>query len=117
MTEYCSSGYFGDTKAYRLDNYYRVVLVDEERRIILRKDLVDNISEKTGDDENLIAILLAYIDCARINSTKSHKKPKPLDDKIIIEGILILLNYILIEKLISIIKLMKWNEIVDALKG
>ena len=110
--------YFEDAVVYRTKEYYKVILESEETTIMLKDRLVEAIAEKTIENENLIAILLAYIDYVRITVRGANQNPpKRLEDNVMIEGILLLVENISIEELIIKMKTMKWHEIVGLLES
>ena len=82
------------------------------------KEMVKDISIKSSEDEAFIAIILAYIEYARkCRNADNNKKVKALDKEILNVGILILLQKYAAERVIDIIKELKWHEISRVLES
>lgn len=116
MTARKSYVYFDDAEVTRTSKLYKVILEQEETTIYLKETLVETIATSTNQDENLIAILLAHMECVRRSrNTNINKDARKLDDKIVAEGLKILLRDILIEDLIQKMQSIKWHQIVEIL--
>ena len=94
-------------------------LGQEETTIYIKETLVDCIAATTNQDENLIAILLAHIEFVRKNRDKKNIDlvTRKLDNKIVAEGLEILLREFLIEDLIQTMQSIKWHQIVEILEA
>ena len=106
--------YYEDAEVSRTNKLYKVKLIEEERGIFLGKELVESLASDTDQDENLIAILIAYIKFVRIDREKDIKDFTPnIKDDVLSEGLKALLQEIGIEELIGKMQTLKWHQIVD----
>ena len=121
MTNYNGFAYFQDAMVSRKNTMYVVDLEVEEAKFYLGEKMIDEIARKTGEDKNLIAILIAYIDYVRKSRGKRNGKHDggiqnlPYED--IVDGVTALLRKISIDDLIEKIKGLKWHEIKSVLTG
>lgn len=96
--------------------YYKVELEEEDATILVKKDLVEEITPY--EQEELIAILLACMEYSRRcrNHTREAKAPKPNENQLV-KCIIELLTFYPMENLIEIIRDLKWSEISDILNA
>ena len=96
----------------RKETLYKVNLELEGYIFYIDKEIVDNIISQTHEDENLIAILLAYIEYSRKSrNTHNRGRAKCLDKKLLVDGISKLLVSYSSERLIKLVRNLKWHEI------
>lgn len=97
---------------------YRVKLEEEECVFYIKPELTQRIASKADVNEELVAILLAYIEYARRSRNADHeKKVKRIEDKDLFEVISALLFSFSIENLIEFIHPLKWHEISDIINA
>ena len=120
MTTENNSIYFEDIKVSkcRENSSFKVELDTEGYTFFIKNRLTEKISIESRDDENLIAIILAYIEYAR-KSRNSDKddKVKSLEDDVLFFGLSKLLDKYSGEELIEIIRELKWHEICQVLNS
>jgi len=92
---------------------FKVIFEDEEATIFVNSTDVNRVLKKVNEEEEVIAILLAYIEYI-YQSTKqtSSERIKRLETEFITENVIVILSRYVAEDLIMIIKQMKWHEIV-----
>lgn len=114
MAQNNSFVYFEDAEVTRTKKLYRVFLEDEESTFFLKEEIVDSIADQTGEDPNLVAILLANIDYVRKSREKMNggSTPTKIENKLMVECVSMLLKVISIDELIARFKAMKWHEIL-----
>lgn len=106
--------YFDDAEVTRTNKLYKVKLIDEERAIYLKQELVDSIASVTDQDENLIAILIAHINFVRIDRKKDIGPLAPkIEEDVLSVGLKVLLREVAIEELIETMQSLKWHQIVE----
>lgn len=96
---------------------FKVRLEEEEWDIYVSKEQVNEVSRETKQDENLVAVLLAYVSYVR-QSTKAQKNEvKRLPDEQKVDGMIRLLNgyEFSIETLIDTVKELKWHQLREVL--
>ena len=118
MTEKDISIYFENVKVWREKTYYVIALELEGETFYIDEEQVEDIANKTKQDEDLTAIVLAYIEYAR-KSRNSDKddKVKSLEDDVLFFGLSKLLDKYSGEELIEIIRELKWHEICQVLNS
>ena len=120
MTTENNSIYFEDIKVSkcRENSSFKVELDTEGYTFFIKNRLTEKISIESREDENLIAIILAYIEYAR-KSRNSDKddKVKSLEDDVLFFGLSKLLDKYSGEELIEIIRELKWHEICQVLNS
>lgn len=95
---------------------FKVDLELEGFSFYVSKAIVDEIATKNKEDENLVAIILAYIEYARKSRNADNNcKAKKLEDELLISGVSRLLQEYPIERVIEIMGLLKWHEICKIL--
>lgn len=110
--------YFDEAIVERTNYLYKVELVEENTSISKSRSIVEQIGEQSGQDNSLIAILLAYIEYVRrINSLIGRRGPTQFDDDIMTEVIINLLEYFSIEELISKVKSSNWYELSNVFES
>lgn len=120
MTTENNSIYFEDIKVSkcRENSSFKVELDTEGYTFFIKNRLTEKISMESREDENLIAIILAYIEYAR-KSRNSDKddKVKSLEDDVLFFGLSKLLDKYSGEELIEIMRELKWHEICQVLNS
>lgn len=118
MTKNNGFVYFDEAVVKRTNDFYKVVLEEEEVTIFKKVSLVDEIVSKTGEDENLIAILLAQIEYARRSNAQFGKRgPRRIENDNIVRVLPVLFEDISIEQLIYKVKSSNWHKLVDVFKS
>lgn len=117
MAKYSSFLCFEDAEVTRTkNNRYKVYLIEEEMEIIIGDNLVKEIALATSEEENLIAILLSYIDFVRRSRiTQTVTAPRKVKEEVLITSLIKLLRENPIERLINIVKYLKWHQLLDVL--
>lgn len=109
--------YYGEATVSRMRLSFKVVLDEHERTIIIPVSIVEEISNTTKEDVDMIAILLAYIEVIRKEVVTDTEKFRKIAEKRLIVNVSKLLNEYAIEELIEIIQGLKWHQIVDVLES
>ena len=119
MTKENNFIYIEDIKIERKVSSYVVTLVMEDNHSFYIKDFeVDDIAEKNREDENFVAILLAYIEYARrCRNSGNDPRAKKLDPEIVSTAISEILKKYSLESVIDIFKDLKWHEIAQIIKS
>ena len=108
-----NSNYFEEMEVWvirRKENYQ--VILEDDIKFNVNGKLVEKISSTNDQTEELIAILLAYVEYARSNINSAGKKrEKPISDDILSTSITELLHCYSIDTLINLFKVLKWHEI------
>lgn len=116
MTNKNNFFYYEEAEVFQVKGgMYRINLEDEECTFYIKPGLPKKISIATDVDEELIVILLAYIDYVR-KHRKVHdakRQANRIEDQRLFEGIKELLGKYSIEALIELLKSLKWHEILD----
>ncbi len=110
--------FYEDIGVKRNKKTYVVTLELEEYTFYINSSEVENISEKNGADENLIAIILAYIEYARkCRNADGNKRAPKIDERIIASAITELLVKYSEEEVIYFFKDLKWHELFEILNS
>lgn len=118
MTNNTGFVYFDEAVVRRTNDFYKILLEEEEVTIFKKVSLVDEIVSKTGEDENLIAILLAQIEYVRSSNAQFGKRgPRKIEDDKTVQVLSILLEDISIEELIYKVKSSNWYELVNVFES
>ena len=92
-------------------NTITVTDINEENKIKLKTELVEKIAEKSYEDEDMIAILLATIENSRRYGSTERSKNHKIPQSCLIENIPVLLKYYSIEQLCEEFEHMKYHLI------
>ena len=105
------------SKTRTSSNSFKVNLEMEGYIFYIEKAIVDEIT-KDYEDENLVAIILAYIKYVRVcRNANNQRKAKRLSEKVLISGVSDLLGKYPSDELIKIIRNLKWHEICRVLES
>lgn len=96
---------------------FKVRLEEEEWDIYVSKEQVDEVSRETKQDENLVAVLLAYVAFIKQSTKTKTEHLKRLSDEQKLDGMIRLLNAyeFPIETLINVVRELKWHQLRDVL--
>lgn len=91
------------------------VQMDGGATFILSKETVNHIASETEQEDYMVAVLLAYIKCARLENSKS-KPPKNIsEDTLFKGGKEILTSQYPIEHILALFRSLRWHEVKDVL--
>lgn len=118
MTTENNSIYFEDVKIVRKKDSHVVTFEMEECSFYIKAAEAEKIAIKNNEDENLIAIILAYMEYARKNrNSDENPKAKKLEEEVVSWGITELLKKYSAETIIDGFKELKWHELCDILES
>lgn len=91
---------------------YKVILEDEDETIYVSSKDVEQIQKKTDEREEIIAIILAYIEYIYQETNVIHQRIPHLESGAINDNIIVLLKNMAGEEVIEIIRQLKWYDII-----
>ena len=119
MTRDKGFAYFQEVMVYKKNKMYVVTLEEEEATFYLEPNMINQIAKKANEEENLVAILVAYINYVRRSRAKCDGKrdgrPQNLDSQVIVDGLITILKKVSIDDLIVTFRSLKWHEIKSIL--
>ena len=92
---------------------FKVTLVDEETIIYVSSRDIDRVQKHVDEREELIAIILAYIEYIYQSTKVEFQRLERLEREIIDDNVSVILSQLSAEEMIEIIKTVKWHEIID----
>ena len=96
---------------------YKVILREEQCAIYLDPEKIQNIAGKVSEEESLVAMVLAYIECVRKNTTNAKDRIEKLDEELVAEAFEKLSRKYSMEELTFYFKSFKWYEIEEIMKS
>ena len=103
--------YYDEATVSKTRSSFKVELEESAVTIFIPFSVVQNICEKTADDEAMIAILLAYIEDTRKSAITPTIRIRKIKDETIVVNITELLVKYPVEQLIEIVRGLKWHQI------
>lgn len=92
---------------------YEVILEDEEFTIYVSSSDVNRISREVGEREELVAIVLAYIEYIYQSTDVPFERIERMKHGIIIENVICILSCMAAEDFIQKMRDVKWHELVE----
>ena len=94
-------------------DYFKVFLEEEEWRIYVPMEEVRRVTTATEQDENFVAVLLAYVSYIRKNTLVAKNNVPKLDQEVALNSVINLIKGYehSIQDLIDEIKVLKWHEL------
>ena len=117
MTKSNNLVYFEDVTIRRSSKSFIVNIELDGDDFYIRDLLIEDIAMKGNVDENLIAIILAYIEHARRDRNADGNKVRKVENRVLSSVLVELLKVHSAEELIDIFKGLKWHEICEILSS
>jgi len=92
-------------------------LEEEEITICVCSNDVERIKKRIDESEELIAIVLAYIEYVFQYTKALYQRIDRLEQGIINDNVIVLLTQMCAEEMIGIIKTLKWHEILQVFES
>jgi len=96
---------------------FKVTLEEEEITICVCSNDVERIKKRIDESEELIAIVLAYIEYVFQYTKALYQRIDRLEQGIINDNVIVLLTQMCAEEMIGIIKTLKWHEILQVFES
>ena len=93
--------------------YCKVYLEEEDWRIYVPTEDVNRVAMATEQDENLVAVLLAYVSYIRKNTLAAKNNVPKLDQEVVLNSLINLVKGYehSVQDLINQVKYLKWHEL------
>ena len=96
---------------------YKVFLEDEDCTIYVSSKDVERIRKNTDETEEVIAIILAYVEYIYQEANVIHQRIRRLEEGVINDNIIVLLKNMSGEELTDLVKTLKWYDILEVFKS
>ena len=90
---------------------YKVIFEEENCAIYLDSERVQEVVQKSSEEPEFVAVLIAYIEFIYRNTINKNHRVRKISENEIAETIVSLTNALAIEEVIYKFKELKWHEI------
>ena len=92
---------------------FKITLEEEEAIVYVSATDVNKIQNRVEETEELIALVLAYIEYVFQNTKAMYQRMDRLEQEIIDDNVIVIMSQVSAEEMIDIIKTLKWHEVLQ----
>ena len=90
---------------------FKITFEEEEITVCVSLTDVNRIKNKVDETEELIALVLGYIEYIYQITKVSSQRMERLEIEVIVDNVIVILSHLPAEEMIDIIRTLKWHEI------